>query len=104
MRDSQSRIGKIPDTFASIARLSVHVSAHFHSAMWATPGRVDNRVADDDLRRMKKLASLVGATVGGYAGWWVGAHVGIMTAFIAGMVGTGAGMYWGVRLARRYYG
>ncbi|HLA90685.1 MAG TPA: hypothetical protein VJL28_09655 [Gemmatimonadaceae bacterium] len=53
---------------------------------------------------MKKLASLVGATVGGYAGWWVGAHVGIMTAFIAGMVGTGAGMYWGVRLARRYYG
>lgn len=52
---------------------------------------------------MKKLAGLVGATVGGYAGWWLGAHAGIMTAFVVSMIGTGAGMYYGAKLAKRYY-
>ena len=53
--------------------------------------------------RMKKLASIVGATAGGYAGWYLGALVGTMTAFMVSMVGTGVGMYYGVKLARRYY-
>jgi F0F1-type ATP synthase assembly protein I len=52
---------------------------------------------------MKKLASLVGATVGGYAGWYLGALAGTMTAFMVSMVGTGFGMYYGVKIAKRYY-
>src|SRR5438128_2552846 len=41
-----------------------------------------------------------GTGLPGYAvGWWLGAPVGIMTAFIASMVGTGVGMYAGRRIA-----
>lgn len=51
---------------------------------------------------MKKLFSFVGATIGSYAGWYIGAPVGIMTAFIVGMVGTGVGIYAGYRIAKHY--
>jgi membrane protein YqaA with SNARE-associated domain len=51
---------------------------------------------------MGKLLALVGATVGGAVGWWLGAHVGIMTAFMLSMVGTGGGVYAGRRFAARY--
>jgi hypothetical protein len=48
---------------------------------------------------MTKLLGFVGASIGGSAGWWAGAHGGLMTAFIACVVGTGAGLYAGRRLA-----
>lgn len=48
---------------------------------------------------MSKLLGLVGATVGGGFGWWLGARHGIMTAFILGVVGTAVGVYAGKRLA-----
>lgn len=48
---------------------------------------------------MTRLAAWLGMTAGGWAGWWAGAHVGTMTAFVLGMVGTGAGLYCGRRLA-----
>jgi hypothetical protein len=51
---------------------------------------------------MAKWLGWVGATVGGYAGWYLGAPVGIMTAFMLSMVGTGAGLYLGRRLVRDY--
>lgn len=51
---------------------------------------------------MRKLFSFVGATVLGYAGWYAGATVGTMTAFVVSMIGTGVGMYYGVKLARRF--
>jgi hypothetical protein len=44
---------------------------------------------------MAKLLMFVGATVGGAIGWWLGARVGIMTAFIVSMLGTGVGIYGG---------
>jgi hypothetical protein len=43
----------------------------------------------------------LGATVGGYAGWALGARFGTMTAFVVSMVGTGAGIYAGRRAAQR---
>jgi uncharacterized membrane protein YbhN (UPF0104 family) len=46
-----------------------------------------------------KLIGWVGATIGGSIGWWLGARVGIMTAFMVSAVGTGAGLY----VARRYF-
>ena len=51
---------------------------------------------------MTKLFGFIGATVGGYLGWWVGAPAGVMTAFMVSMVGTGAGMYVGRRVASHY--
>ncbi len=49
---------------------------------------------------MKKLLVLVFSTIGSTAGWWLGARIGIMTAFIVSMIGFGVGMWWGARLAR----
>ena len=49
---------------------------------------------------MTKLLGFVGATVGGYAGWALGALAGPFTAFVVSMIGTCFGMYWGRLLAR----
>ena len=51
---------------------------------------------------MTKLIVLMGSTVGSYAGWWLGAHVGVMTAFMVSTVGMAAGIYGGRKLARSY--
>lgn len=53
---------------------------------------------------MKRLLVLVGSTVGSSIGWWLGANVGIMTAFLLSMVGLGVGMWGGARLAARWEG
>ncbi len=52
---------------------------------------------------MRKLFAFLGATVLGWVGWWLGAFVGVMTAFFVSMVGTGVGMYAGARIARDYF-
>ena len=44
---------------------------------------------------MSKLLTFLGATVGGAIGWWLGARVGTMTAFMVSTVGTGVGIYAG---------
>jgi hypothetical protein len=49
-----------------------------------------------------KLLAFIGATIGGYAGWALGALVGPFTAFLVSMIGTGVGMYWGRRIGRNY--
>ena len=41
-------------------------------------------------------------TIGGWAGWALGAAFGTMTAFIVSMIGTGIGVYVGIRLAANY--
>jgi len=51
---------------------------------------------------MRKVMSFIGATVGGGVGWWAGAGVGFMTAFILSMVGTGIGIYGAKRIADEY--
>jgi len=53
---------------------------------------------------MRKLLGLIGMTVGSYLGWWAGAHVGTMSAFVASMVGTGAGLWAGWRGAEHLGG
>ena len=51
---------------------------------------------------LTKLCSFIGATVLGGIGWWAGERMGMMTAFILSMIGTGFGMYFGVKVARHY--
>lgn len=48
------------------------------------------------------LLSFAGATVGGYAGWYIGKPFGFTMAFIVSMVGSGFGMYYGRQLAKRW--
>jgi hypothetical protein len=48
---------------------------------------------------MSKLLAWVGMTVGGAVGWWAGERGGYFLAFILSMVGTGAGLYVGRRMA-----
>ena len=51
---------------------------------------------------MTKLLGFIGATVGGWIGWAVGAPVGMFTAFAVSMVGTGVGLYSGRRAAQHW--
>ena len=51
---------------------------------------------------MGRVVAFIGATVGGAAGWWLGARVGTMTAFFASVVGTGIGVYLARRWAAEY--
>ena len=51
---------------------------------------------------MKTLLVLVVSTIGSAVGWWLGARIGIMSAFVLSMVGLGLGMWGGARLAARW--
>ena len=51
---------------------------------------------------MTRLCGFIGATVGSALGWWAGALVGTMTAFMLSTVGTGVGMYVGRKVADLY--
>jgi hypothetical protein len=51
---------------------------------------------------MRKLLAFVGGMIGSYAGWYVGAPIWLMTAFMLSMVGTGIGMYVAYRVAQNY--
>lgn len=42
---------------------------------------------------MKRLLDVIGMSLGGWLGWTAGAAVSFFTAFIAGIVGTGIGLY-----------
>jgi hypothetical protein len=53
---------------------------------------------------MNKMLAFIGATIGGYVGWGLGARVGIVTAFMVSMVGTGIGIYYGRRVGRELEG
>ncbi len=52
---------------------------------------------------MTKLFSFIGATLGGYLGWWIGSTVGFMTAFFLMVIGTGVGIYVGRRIVAEYF-
>ena len=51
---------------------------------------------------MGKLFAFIGATVGSYAGWFIGAKVGITTAVMLSFVGTGFGIYYGRKIASNH--
>ncbi len=51
---------------------------------------------------MGRLLVFLGAMIGGSLGWWLGALVGVVTAFMVSTVGTGAGIYISRRFIREY--
>lgn len=51
---------------------------------------------------MTRLLGFIGATAGSAIGWWLGAHVGDMTAVLVSAVGSGVGLWAGVRVATEY--
>lgn len=53
---------------------------------------------------MRKLFGFIGATAASYVGWWLGGVVGgeFMTQFILSTIAAGFGLYYGVKLAKRY--
>ena len=52
--------------------------------------------------RVRKLLVLAGATAGSALGWWMGDHVGVLTAFFVSLAGTGAGAYGAARFLDAY--
>ena len=48
---------------------------------------------------MSGFFAFVGANVGGWIGWVLGAHAGFMTACMLSIVGTAVGVYGGRRVA-----
>ena len=52
---------------------------------------------------MVKLMMLIGATLAGLVGWWIGARVGVMTGFIVSTVFSGFGMYFARKWAVSYW-
>jgi hypothetical protein len=59
-------------------------------------------VLNSSLKNMKKLILLISITIFGWIGWWLGDHIGIMTAYWVGFVGSLAGVYVGVRINQNY--
>ena len=53
---------------------------------------------------MNKLVGFIGATIGSYGGWALGARYGIMTAFMLSIVGTGLGTYFARRVVQDMLG
>lgn len=50
--------------------------------------------------QMGKSLAFAGATIGGYAGWALGARAGTFTAFVVSIVGTAIGVYYGRKFGR----
>jgi hypothetical protein len=46
---------------------------------------------------MRNIIGWLGATILSAAGWWLGAHVGLLTAVILSSIAGGAGLYYGFR-------
>ena len=51
---------------------------------------------------MTKLLITLSTFLLGSLGWYAGERIGMFTAFIASIVGTGVGVYVGRRLARHW--
>lgn len=53
---------------------------------------------------MRMIFGLIGVTVLGGIGWWLGGLCALPAAAVLGAVGSGAGLYWGRRLFDEWIG
>jgi hypothetical protein len=49
---------------------------------------------------MKKILVAFTTILCSWLGWWLGDQIGLMTAFLLSMIGTGLGIYLGRRLTQ----
>ncbi len=53
---------------------------------------------------MKAFVVMLYISIGGSLGWWLGAKVGLMTAYMLSVVGSSLGLYLGRRFVRNNLG
>jgi len=53
---------------------------------------------------MKKIIIIISTTLFGWIGWAAGERIGFMTAYFLGCIGSGVGLYLGIRLDKRLRG
>ena len=53
---------------------------------------------------MRKLFTLMAASLGGWLGFWLGAGIGMMTGYFLSVIGMGLGLYAAKRITREYLG
>ena len=51
---------------------------------------------------MKKLCLIIGVTAFGWIGWWIGAKIGFITAYVLSIFAGMVGVYVGLRIYRDY--
>lgn len=51
---------------------------------------------------MKKILIILSISIGSWTGWWLGEHIGIMTAYFLSVLGAAAGLYFGRKLMSNY--
>lgn len=52
---------------------------------------------------MNRLLSTLGLTLGGWAGWALGAHLSLGAAVVGSALGTGVGLYLARRAGQEYF-
>lgn len=53
---------------------------------------------------MTGMFVMIGATLGGYVGWWLGERFGLFAALMLSLVGTAVGVYFSRKIARDWFG
>jgi hypothetical protein len=61
-----------------------------------------DRKPDPHGNAMKKIILLLSITLFSWLGWWLGAYIGIMTAWLLGFAGSLLGVVIGVRFNQAY--
>jgi len=49
---------------------------------------------------MKRIIAAMITIICSWLGWWLGDHIGLMTAMLLSVIGAGLGMYYGRRLTQ----
>ncbi len=53
---------------------------------------------------MKGILNFLAMAAGGWIGWFIGAPLGLFTAFVVSMVGTGVGLWVAIRFTKAMLG
>lgn len=49
-----------------------------------------------------RFVTMLAVSLGGSAGWWLGAKIGFMTGYFVSVIGASAGLYLGRQFGRHY--
>jgi len=49
---------------------------------------------------LKPILKMLGLSLGGWVGWWLGDHIGLITAYFLSLFGAATGLYMARQIAR----